>query len=148
MIAGEPLYLLAPKGAFKTSTERVAVTQAVNNTAEPYVELALLLLGGASCELRVVRESWINTNVELQQIFTSALTQIKLREIRAIIESCLRCGWSCGVTRALLYALSGMSIIPFEAPLQFSNHDMFQVVLLAAETPLWHCMCVYVCLES
>ena len=63
--------------------------QAETNTADAYVDLAIAV-GGASWALRVLRESSINENVTIQRSFTSALTQIKLREIRASIESCKR----------------------------------------------------------
>ncbi len=47
-------------------------------------------VGGASWALRVLRESSFSENKALQESFTSALTQVKLREIRAVIESCRR----------------------------------------------------------
>ena len=64
-----------------------SLPQAEKNTADAYVDLALSL-GGAAWALRVLRESNIEKNVDIQMSFTSALTQIKLREIQAIIESC------------------------------------------------------------
>ncbi len=63
--------------------------QAEGNTADAYVDLAIAV-GGASWALRVLRQSSIDQNITLQQSFTSALTQVKLREIRTIIESCRR----------------------------------------------------------
>ena len=64
-------------------------SQAHTDTAERYVDLAIAL-GGAAWALPVLRESSTTRNRDLQQSFTSALTQIKLREIRASIESCRR----------------------------------------------------------
>ena len=64
-------------------------TQAEGNTAEAYVDLSISL-GGASWALRILRESSITQNVTLQRSFTSALTEVKVREIRDIIESCRR----------------------------------------------------------
>ncbi len=61
--------------------------QAERNTAEVYVDLAVSV-GGAAWALRVLRESSVSENKDLQESFTSALTEIKLREIRAVIESC------------------------------------------------------------
>ena len=45
---------------------------------------------GAAWALTVLRESSINQNIEIQQSFTSAFAEVKLREIRATIESCRR----------------------------------------------------------
>ncbi len=53
------------------------------------MELALSL-GGASWALRILRNSSLEANQDIQNSFTSALTQVKLREIRASIESCRR----------------------------------------------------------
>lgn len=83
-------YILEQEGFFSTSNEPVVITQAETNTAETYVDLAIAV-GGASWALRLLRESSITQNVTLQQSFTSALTEIKVREIRDIIESCRRC---------------------------------------------------------
>ena len=63
-------------------------TQAVGNTAETYVDLAISV-GGASWALRILRESLVSGNMTLQQSFTSAFTEVKVREIRDI-ESCRR----------------------------------------------------------
>ena len=61
--------------------------QAEKNTAEAYVDLAICL-GGATWAIRILRESSLTKNVTLQESFTSSLIQIKLREIRTVIESC------------------------------------------------------------
>ena len=63
--------------------------QPEKDTREAYVDLALSL-GGASWALRILRNSSLDANQDLQTSFTSALAQIKLNEIRASIESCRR----------------------------------------------------------
>lgn len=82
--------ILEPNGGFSETNQSVHITKAEKNTAEDYVDLAVSL-GGAAWALRILRESAINLNEDIQASFTSALTQIKLREIRAVIESCRKC---------------------------------------------------------
>ena len=105
-------YILRPEGKFTTSNENVMITgvwllvypvfgslmdaagaialvyklnvnlvQAETNTAELYVDLAISL-GGAAWAIRILE------NITLQESFTSALIETKLREIKTIIESC------------------------------------------------------------
>lgn len=53
------------------------------------MELALAV-GGASWALRILRNSSLEANQDIQDSFTSALADVKLNEIRASVQSCRR----------------------------------------------------------
>jgi hypothetical protein len=64
-------------------------SQAENDTEEVYVDLAFAV-GGASWALRILRNSSLEANQDIQDSFTSAFAQVKLNEIRASVQSCRR----------------------------------------------------------
>lgn len=83
-------YILEDGGAFSSSSGAFQVTNPENNTREAYVDLALDV-GGASWALRILRNSSLEANQDIQDSFTSAFAQVKLNEIRASVQSCRRC---------------------------------------------------------
>lgn len=88
--ADEMSYLLEDGGNFSSLMSTFEVTNPETNTREAYVDLALDL-GGAAWALRILRNSSLQANQDIQNSFTSALAQVKLNEIRASVQSCRRC---------------------------------------------------------
>ena len=70
-------------------TKAPFIFQPDTNTREAYVDLAMAT-GGASWALRILRNSSLESNQDIQDSFTSALAEVKLNEIRASVQSCRR----------------------------------------------------------